>query len=166
MFLSKYYATKISFVGLIILINSTTEDKFYGVNSKLNAMWYLLKNQFSSEGEGRGGLIGSFFSQSGWSIALRGKGEWTNDEVTSKFSESYFTLAKHKRHRKGVSVQKSEDYKTLILNAVGWSNSCHQAWLHFCKLVRCMWLICLTVRIVTSEDIMNCINPQAPKKLF
>jgi hypothetical protein len=50
---------------------------------------------------------------------LRGKGEWTNDEVTSEFSESYFTLVKHKRHRKAVSVQKSTDYKTLILMLLG-----------------------------------------------
>jgi hypothetical protein len=50
---------------------------------------------------------------------LRGKGEWTNDEETSEFSESYFTLVKHKRHRKGVSVQNSEDYKTLILMLLG-----------------------------------------------
>ncbi len=50
---------------------------------------------------------------------MRGKGEWTNDEVTSEFSESYFTLVKHKRHRKGVYVQKSEDYKTLILMLLG-----------------------------------------------
>jgi hypothetical protein len=50
---------------------------------------------------------------------LRGKGEWTNDEETGEFSESYFTLVKHKRHRKGVSVQNSEDYKTLILMLLG-----------------------------------------------
>jgi hypothetical protein len=74
-----------------------------------------LRNQFSSEGE----LIGSFFSQSGWSIALRGKGEWTNDEVRSEFSESYFTLEKHITHKEGVSVQKSEEYKTLILMLLG-----------------------------------------------
>ncbi len=65
-----------------------------------------------------GGLRG-FLDQSGLSIALRGKGELTNDEVTSEFSESYFTLVKHKRHRKGVSVQKSEDYKTLMLMLLG-----------------------------------------------
>jgi hypothetical protein len=47
------------------------------------------------------------------------KGEWTNDEVTNEFSESYFTLVKHKRHRKGVSVQKPEDHKTLILILLG-----------------------------------------------
>jgi hypothetical protein len=46
---------------------------------------------------------------------IEGKGEWTNGEVTCKFSKSYFTLIQHKRHRKAVSVQKSEVYKTLIL---------------------------------------------------
>ncbi len=65
------------------------------------------------------GNSGSFFSQSGWSIALRGKGEWTNDEVRSELSESYFTLEKHKTHRKAVSVQKSEEYKTLTLMLLG-----------------------------------------------
>ncbi len=67
---------------------------------------------------GGGGLRG-FLDQSGLSIALTGKGELTNDEVTSEFSELYFTLVKHKRHRKGVSVQKSEDYKTLMLMLLG-----------------------------------------------
>jgi hypothetical protein len=52
-------------------------------------------------------------------MALRGKVEWTNNEETSEFSESYFTLGKHKRHRKGVSVQKSEDFKTLMLMLLG-----------------------------------------------
>jgi hypothetical protein len=50
---------------------------------------------------------------------VRGKGEWTNDEVTSEFSQSHFTLVKHKRHRKAASVQKAEDYKTLILILLG-----------------------------------------------
>jgi hypothetical protein len=36
-----------------------------------------------------------------------------------EFSKSYFTLVKHKRHREGVSVQKSEDYKTLIIMLLG-----------------------------------------------
>ncbi len=31
------------------------------------------------------------------------------------------------------------------LNTVGWNNICHRARLHFCKLVRCMWLSGLTV---------------------
>jgi hypothetical protein len=48
-----------------------------------------------------------------------GKGEWTNDEVTSEFSESYFILVKHKRHRKAVSVQKAENNKTLIFMLLG-----------------------------------------------
>jgi hypothetical protein len=52
-------------------------------------------------------------------MALRGKVEWTNNEVTSEFSESFSTLVKHKRHRKGVSVQKSEDFKTLMLMLLG-----------------------------------------------
>jgi hypothetical protein len=46
-------------------------------------------------------------------------GELTYDEVTSEFSESYFTLVKHKRHRKATSVQKAEDYKTLICMLLG-----------------------------------------------
>ena len=50
---------------------------------------------------------------------MRGKGEWTNDEVTSEFSESYFILVKHKRHRKAVSVQKAENNKTLIFMLLG-----------------------------------------------
>ncbi len=50
---------------------------------------------------------------------MRGKGEWTNDEARSELSESYFTLEKHKTHRKAVSVQKSEEYKTLILMLLG-----------------------------------------------
>ncbi len=45
--------------------------------------------------------------------------EWANKEVTSEFSESYFTLVKHKIHRKGVSVQKSEDFNTLMLMLLG-----------------------------------------------
>jgi hypothetical protein len=52
-------------------------------------------------------------------MALMGKVEWTNTEVTGEFSESNFTLVKHKRRRKGVSVQKSEDYKSLILMLLG-----------------------------------------------
>jgi hypothetical protein len=47
-------------------------------------------------------------------MANRGKGEWTNYELSREFSESYFTLVKHSRYREGVSVHKSEDYKTLI----------------------------------------------------
>jgi hypothetical protein len=50
---------------------------------------------------------------------IEGEGEWTNDEVRSEYSESYFTLEKHKRHRKGASVQKSEEYKTPILMLLG-----------------------------------------------
>ncbi len=67
----------------------------------------------------RGRKAGGFLDQSGWSIAVRGKGEWTNDEVTSEFSQSHFTLVKHKRHRKAVSVQNAEDYKTLIFMLLG-----------------------------------------------
>jgi hypothetical protein len=76
-----------------------------------------LKNCWSDEWWGGG--LRSFLDQSGLSIALRGKGELTNDEATSEFSESYFTLVKHKRHRKAVSVQKAEDYKTLIFMLLG-----------------------------------------------
>jgi hypothetical protein len=47
-----------------------------------------------------------------------GKGGGTNNE-SREFSESYFTLEKHNRYREGVSVQKSEDYKTLILILLG-----------------------------------------------
>ncbi len=36
-------------------------------------------------------------------------------------------------------------YLSLISIAGGCSNICHQDWLHFCKLERCMWLIGLTV---------------------
>ncbi len=50
---------------------------------------------------------------------MRGKREWTNDEVRSEFSESYFTLEKHITHKEGVSVQKSEEYKTLKLMLLG-----------------------------------------------
>ncbi len=57
--------------------------------------------------------------QSGWSMAMRGKGEWTNYKLPWEFSESYFTLEKHSRYREGISVQKSEDYKTLILILLG-----------------------------------------------
>jgi hypothetical protein len=64
------------------------------------------------------GLRG-FLGQSEQSLDERGKGEWTNEEVTSEFSESYFTPVKHKRHRKAVSVQKTEDYITLIFMLLG-----------------------------------------------
>jgi hypothetical protein len=57
--------------------------------------------------------------QSGWSMAMGGKGEWTNYELPWGFSESYFTLEKHSRYREGISVQKSEDYKTLIWILLG-----------------------------------------------
>jgi hypothetical protein len=86
----------------------------------MDVLWTWPNNFYVLSGKQCRGLatLGSF-NQSGWSIALRRKGEWTNDEVTSEFSESYFTLVKHKRHRKAVSVQKSEDYKTQILKLLG-----------------------------------------------
>jgi hypothetical protein len=48
-----------------------------------------------------------------------GKGGWTNNELSREFSESYFTLEKNNRYREGVSVQKSKDYKALILILLG-----------------------------------------------
>ncbi len=46
-------------------------------------------------------------------------GSLVNHEWTRDFSESYFTLLKLKKHRKCTSVQKSEDYKTLMLILLG-----------------------------------------------
>ncbi len=46
-------------------------------------------------------------------------GSLVNHEWTRDFSESYFTLLKLKKHRKCTSVQKSEDYKTLLLILFG-----------------------------------------------
>ncbi len=50
---------------------------------------------------------------------IGGEEEGTNDQLTREFSQSYFTLVKQKRQREGVSVQKSEVYKTLILMLLG-----------------------------------------------
>jgi hypothetical protein len=44
------------------------------------------------------------------------------------------------------------------LNAVGWKNICHQARFLFCKLVRCMWLIGLTVKV--SYKVPTYKNPR------
>ncbi len=46
-------------------------------------------------------------------------GSLVNHEWTRDFPESYFTLLKLKKHRKCTSVQKSEDYKTLMLILLG-----------------------------------------------
>ncbi len=48
-----------------------------------------------------------------------GEEDGTNYQLTREFSQSYFTLVEHKRHREDVSVQKSEVYKTLILMLLG-----------------------------------------------
>jgi hypothetical protein len=48
-------------------------------------------------------------------IGNKVKGGRTNYKLIRDISESYFTLVNHKRNRKGVSVQMSKDYKTLIL---------------------------------------------------
>ncbi len=42
-----------------------------------------------------------------------------NHEQTREFSESHFTQLKLKKHRECTSVQKSEDYKTLMLILLG-----------------------------------------------
>ncbi len=57
--------------------------------------------------------------QSGRSVTKGGGEEWTNNQITRDFSESHFTQLKHKRRRKCTSVQKSEDYKTLISMMLG-----------------------------------------------
>ncbi len=40
-----------------------------------------------------------------------GEGERTNGELIENFSESYFILVKHKRHREDVYVQNLKDKK-------------------------------------------------------
>jgi hypothetical protein len=41
---------------------------------------------------------------------------------------------------------KARGFQNSNINTVGWNNICHRAWLHFCKLVRLMRLIGLTVQ--------------------
>jgi hypothetical protein len=56
-----------------------------------------------------------FLGQSGQSIVMRGEGVLHESVSTKDFlSHTYFTLWKLKKPRKFTSVQKSEDYRTLI----------------------------------------------------
>jgi hypothetical protein len=70
-----------------------------------------------------------------------------------EFFESHLTQLKHNRHMEHTSVQKSADYKTLMLLLLGEITFVIGPDYIFCKLVRRMRLIGLTVWHTISEDL-------------
>jgi hypothetical protein len=78
---------------------------------------------------------------------MGGGGDLSRPIMMKYHCESHYTQWKHNRNRKCTSVQKSEHYKTLMLMLLGEITFVTGPDCIFCKLVRRMRLIGLTVLV-------------------
>ncbi len=106
---------------------------------------YAVREQKMRQGFGVGGEGRNFSTNQDEVLLWGGRGVLGESWVNKRFFWVIFHPVKAQEAQEMHICPKVRGLQNSNVNSLGWNDICHRARLHFCKLVRHMWFIGLTV---------------------